>query len=52
MINAFNEAIGKARELARPEEIVIMSSVGTSYDHFRHFEHRGDMFRELVNDLK
>jgi UDP-N-acetylmuramoylalanine--D-glutamate ligase len=52
VINAFNEAIGKARELARPEEIVIMSSVGTSYDHFRHFEHRGDMFRELVNDLK
>ena len=45
------EAIKKAREWAKPGEIVIMSSIGTSYDHFRHFEHRGDMFRDLVNGL-
>ena len=46
------EALSKAREWAKPGEIVIMSSIGTSYDHFRHFEHRGDMFKELVNELK
>ncbi len=51
VVNAYKEAISKARELAKPGEIVIMSSIGTSYDHFRHFEHRGDMFRDLVNSL-
>ena len=52
VVNAYKEAINKAREWAKPGEIVIMSSIGTSYDHFRHFEHRGDMFRDLVNELK
>ena len=51
VVDKYVEAIAKARELAREGEIIIMSSVGTSYDHFRHFEHRGDMFRELVNGL-
>ncbi len=52
VVNAYKEAINKAREWAKPGEIVIMSSIGTSYDHFRHFEHRGDMFRDMVNELK
>ena len=52
VVNAYKEALNKAREWAKPGEIVIMSSIGTSYDHFRHFEHRGDMFRDLVNELK
>ena len=51
VVNAYKEAIDKARKWAKPGEIVIMSSIGTSYDHFRHFEHRGDMFRDLVNEL-
>lgn len=51
VINAYTQALSKARELAKPGEIVIMSSVGTSYDHFRHFEHRGDMFKDLVKAL-
>ena len=51
VVNAYMEAINKARAWAKPGEIVIMSSIGTSYDHFRHFEHRGDMFKELVNGL-
>ncbi len=40
-----------ARSMAKDGEIVILSSIGTSYDHFRHFEHRGDLFRDLVNAL-
>lgn len=51
VIAAFDEVISKARELSKPGEVVIMSNVGTSYDHFRHFEHRGDMFKEMVNKL-
>lgn len=52
VIDAFDKIIEKAIELSKPGEIVIMSSIGTSYDHFRHFEHRGDMFKELVNNIK
>lgn len=49
--NQFIEAINKCRKLAEPGELVIMSNIGTSYDHFRHFEHRGDLFKELINEL-
>ena len=45
------EAVKKAKSLAKPGDVVIMSNVGTSYDHFRHFEHRGDLFKELVAKL-
>lgn len=51
VISKYKEALSKARSLAKEGEIVIMSNIGTSYDHFRHFEHRGDMFRDLVNEL-
>jgi len=52
VVDMYTKALGKARELAKEGEIVILSPVGTSYDHFRHFEHRGDMFRDLVLGLK
>ena len=51
VLDSYKDALNKARELAHEGDIVIMSPVGTSYDHFRHFEHRGDMFKELVNKL-
>lgn len=51
VVNTFIDALNKAKELAKPGELVILSSIGTSYDHFRHFEHRGDMFKDLVNKL-
>lgn len=51
VVDSYRTAINKARELAKPGDIIIMSNIGTSYDHFRHFEHRGDMFKELVNEL-
>ena len=51
VVDSYRTALNKARELAKPGDIIIMSPVGTSYDHFRHFEHRGDMFKALVNEL-
>lgn len=51
VVDSYRTALNKARELAKPGDIIIMSPVGTSYDHFRHFEHRGDMFKVLVNEL-
>lgn len=50
-LNDYPECLQKARELAKEGEIVILSPTGTSYDHFRHFETRGNLFKKLVNEL-
>ncbi len=44
-------AVEAAREMALPGEVVVLSPAGTSYDKFRHFEERGNLFKELVNQL-
>jgi len=47
----YAEALHKAKELAVSGEIVILSPVGTSYDRFRHFEERGNLFKKIVFEL-
>jgi len=47
----YSEALILAKEMARSGEIVILSPAGTSYDRFRHFEERGNLFKELVAAL-
>ena len=47
----YKDAVSRAKELAKEGEIVILSPTGTSYDHFRHFEERGNLFKKLVGDL-
>ena len=47
----YEEAVCLASEQAKPGEVVILSPAGTSYDFFRHFEERGNFFKELVNKL-
>jgi len=44
-------AVARARELARPGEVVLLSPACASYDQFRSFEERGDLFRTLVRGL-
>ena len=46
------EAVVLAKKIANEGEIVILSPVGTSYDRFRHFEERGNLFKTLVNELE
>ena len=50
-VQEYSDAVKKARELAAPGEVVILSPVGTSYDRFRHFEERGNLFKKLVAEL-
>lgn len=45
---SYKEAVATAREMSRTKDAVVLSPAGTSYDKFRHFEERGDLFRELV----
>jgi UDP-N-acetylmuramoylalanine--D-glutamate ligase len=44
-------AVEKARQLASPGDVVLLSPACASYDQFDHFEHRGDTFKALVRAL-
>jgi UDP-N-acetylmuramoylalanine--D-glutamate ligase len=44
-------AVRRAAELARPGDVVLLSPACASYDQFRSYEHRGETFRRLVEEL-
>lgn len=50
-VDSWEEAVRLSYTLAKEGEIVILSPVGTSYDRFRHFEERGNLFKQLVHSL-
>ena len=46
------EAVMRAKEIAREGDTVLLSPACTSFDEFRNFEERGDVFRRLTSDDK
>lgn len=44
-------AVDIARSVARPGDVVLLSPACASFDMFRDFEHRGDVFKQLVGGL-
>jgi len=48
---SLQEAVDRARALAAPGDIVLLSPACASFDMFDHFEHRGDVFKKLVERL-
>ncbi len=46
------QAVEQARLLARPGDVVILSPASASFDRFKNFEERGNVFKALVNSLK
>jgi UDP-N-acetylmuramoyl-L-alanine---L-glutamate ligase len=42
-------AVDRARSLAGPGSVVLLSPAAPSYDHFRDFEQRGELFRALAD---
>lgn len=46
-----HSAVRAARELAQPGDAVVLSPACSSYDMFRNFEHRGQVFREAVSAI-
>ncbi|HBC91881.1 MAG TPA: UDP-N-acetylmuramoyl-L-alanine--D-glutamate ligase [Pelotomaculum sp.] len=48
----FKDAVVLAHRAARPGEIVLLSPACASWDMFKSFEERGDLFREVVLGFK
>jgi UDP-N-acetylmuramoylalanine--D-glutamate ligase len=45
------EAVQVAAQVAEPGDVVLLSPGGTSFDEFRDFEERGEVFRKWVSEL-
>jgi UDP-N-acetylmuramoylalanine--D-glutamate ligase len=43
------QAVAKASEAAKPGEIVLLAPACSSFDQFENYEHRGQVFKELVH---
>lgn len=48
---AYEEAVGIAHSEAKAGDVVLLSPASTSFDMFRNFEERGNLFKKLVNEL-
>lgn len=45
------DAVQAASQVAQPGDVVLLSPGGTSYDEFKDFEERGEVYRQWVNQL-
>lgn len=50
-VDDFASAVFKASELAEPGDVVLLSPACASWDMFESYEHRGDLFCELVEEI-
>jgi UDP-N-acetylmuramoylalanine--D-glutamate ligase len=50
--NSLEDAVNKARENAKPGNVVLFSPAAASFDLFKNFMERGNKFKEIVNNLK
>ena len=48
----YEEAVNAARKVACEGDIVLLSNASTSFDMFKNFEERGNLFKNIVNNLK
>jgi len=51
-VETLTEAVEEAKKLAKHGDAVLLSPGTSSFDQFKGYEHRGDVFREAVNKLK
>jgi UDP-N-acetylmuramoylalanine--D-glutamate ligase len=49
---SMEEAVAKARDYARPGDLVLLSPACASFDMFDNYAHRGELFREAVLALR
>lgn len=47
----YPSAVARAKDCAKDGDVVLLSNASTSFDMFRNFEERGNLFKELVHQL-
>ncbi len=47
----YNDVVDYAHSIAKEGDIVLLSPASTSFDMFKNFEERGNLFKDLVNKL-
>jgi UDP-N-acetylmuramoylalanine--D-glutamate ligase len=50
-VDSLVEAVERAAELAVSGDVVLLSPACSSFDQFRNYQHRGEIFREVVARL-
>ena len=48
---SYEDAVNTARSKAHVGDVVLLSPASTSFDMFRNFEERGNLFKKIVNEL-
>ena len=51
MTNTLKEAVNLAKKYAKAKEVVLFSPASASFDMFKNFAERGNIFKNLVNNL-
>jgi UDP-N-acetylmuramoylalanine--D-glutamate ligase len=49
---SYEDAVNTARGKAKDGDVVLLSPASTSFDMFRNFEERGNLFKKIVNELE
>ena len=49
--DTFHRAIEKAKELAQPGDAVLLSPACASYDMFRDYRQRGELFKQIIQEF-
>ena len=50
--SSYEDAVNTARGKASDGDVVLLSPASTSFDMFRNFEERGNLFKKIVNELR
>lgn len=50
-IKTMAEAIKITRELARPGDVVLLSPASASFDRYRNYKERGNIFKQIVSEI-
>lgn len=48
---SYEDAVNTARSKAHDGDVVLLSPASTSFDMFKNFEERGNLFKKIVNEL-